>query len=469
MSLNIYIGKNKTGKSKKLKEIFDEDKEKTIFFESEIDPDVLIQKETNGTGKEAIVTPQNQLKKLINKLFEIEYTGKIEWANEIKKEYNESCEIVKNMISKLKEISKNDDFVEKEIVKSFQIKNQKEEEHYWNISPINDFLNWEFNKKTILDFSSGTKFYSMILIVINILKNLIEKNDDKLKNEIKNWKIIIDEPEKFCHPELISKIGSSIYDLSKIIEITIATHSPFLIESIVKKNEFDTDNSNNNIKYYYCYREKKQINEEQKEELNRIELKNLSSILKDENYRRQRIIISCLFSSNIIFYEGINDETFLYSLINKLDSEKHVSFFDTNDKKGVKACFNLLKELGLSEILNIALFYDKDNDKEEPVGAKYEIVQDKNLEEYFFGETYNQKRKAKKDKNENEKDKEFSFFKIKKENDEIAYLTKGDIDVKYDSILIYSTVDEIEDKLNYKKAEIKEWLFSKDDKNIKEK
>jgi predicted ATP-dependent endonuclease of OLD family len=44
-----------------------------------------------------------------------------------------------------------------------------------------------------------------------------------------NKEIIIDEPEKFLHEELQAKIASVLFDLSENVNITISTHSPYML------------------------------------------------------------------------------------------------------------------------------------------------------------------------------------------------------------------------------------------------
>ncbi|MGL5520199.1 MAG: TOPRIM nucleotidyl transferase/hydrolase domain-containing protein [Metamycoplasmataceae bacterium] len=437
MSLNIYIGKNKTGKTDKLKTILKENKEKTIFFEAEIDPNSLIEERPSDYD---IETPQSTLIKFINKLFEIKYSKRKQWKEETKIKYEDLYNKSKEITEQIKKLPKTNNFIDKDIVNSLQLR-EKETSYFWHILPIKSFLRWDryaVRHKTRYEkgeSSAGSKLYSIIEIVFNILKNLFINGDDHLKKEMKNWKIIIDEPEKFSHPELISQIGGSIYELSKLIDITIATHSPFLIEAIQKKIEFDENKVIGfKIKYHYFYNKKTKFKEK--------ELKNFSNILKKQNYRRKKIIINALFSSNLILYEGINDETFLYSLINKISNNKYISFCDCDGKKGVLKTFEILEDLGLSNILNIALFYDNDNDGKLPIKNNkiIHIIQDKNLEECFFGlEDPNKK----------------SCFKVKKRKYSIH---KEHLDVKWNYILKNSTVKNIKDVIDKKEKELKKWL-----------
>ncbi|MGL4183986.1 MAG: TOPRIM nucleotidyl transferase/hydrolase domain-containing protein [Metamycoplasmataceae bacterium] len=174
----------------------------------------------------------------------------------------------------------------------------------------------------------------------------------------------------------------------------------------------------------------------------------LQEQLKESNSRRRKIILESLFSSNVIFCEGLSDEIFLDDLIFNNMSEirdKHISIFDTNSKDEVKKCGEILHNLQLLNHINVHLFYDLDPNKKYPNGEKIVIPSlkstffDPDLEKTFYYED-----KTTKDK-----------FITKK-----GQKSKKNLSLKINDILNDSTIpkSDILQKIKYYKNEIKNWI-----------
>ena len=109
------------------------------------------------------------------------------------------------MILKINDNSNSDIYFEKDIVKNLKIKNIDEIETINEVDWLKTLdLNFSGDKKWYEKVSSGSSSYSLLILVFNFLV-FINKNNN-IEREIKNYRILIDEPEKFCHPELIHKI-----------------------------------------------------------------------------------------------------------------------------------------------------------------------------------------------------------------------------------------------------------------------
>ncbi|MGL4343192.1 MAG: TOPRIM nucleotidyl transferase/hydrolase domain-containing protein [Metamycoplasmataceae bacterium] len=384
MSLKIYIGKNKTGKSKELESVnndfIKQENNLVLYLPAELDLEEYITKENLGTTAKPIISPQVKVINFINEIYK--YCIEIKLEEKQIKEIKKNEEFLENITNDLKNENENDIFFERETLNFFKLKSFDEKK------PLNYIFNpleiIKLKSEQIKNASSGTKFYSLLKMLCDFLK-ILDKYPDFKKEQIKikNFKIILDEPEKFCHPELIDKIANQIYDLSLIFDIVIATHSNLLVEKIFKKQSFFERNED--IEYIYFYKEK--------EKFKKLNL-NLFNELIDANSRRISLIIKCLFSSNVILVEGLADELFLNDILFEINSSSYITIIDTNDRIGVEKCKEILVHLGLSKIINILIFYDLDD--KDPINIKdnpeiTSIIQNKNIEIEFFGKEISKK------------------------------------------------------------------------------
>ncbi|MBO6042720.1 AAA family ATPase [bacterium] len=174
--------------------------------------------------------------------------------------------------------------------------------------------------------------------VLAVLKNNL--NNQKTKKVI----LLIDEPEKFLHPTLISILGKILCQLyyEHNISLILTTHSPILLKSIVENSRYLKQKSSKSSKKEENITNNS-TNIKEKDSTNK-EYPNIILFKKDitdteEPYRQSNIdlfkkdnekfellqpalshIINSLFAEKIILVEGIRDEAFvniLIDLINK--------------------------------------------------------------------------------------------------------------------------------------------------------
>lgn len=213
-----------------------------------------------------------------------------------------------------------------------------------------------------------------------------------LKNKkFKDKTIVFDQIENSSHPELVEKNANYIFELSKKINIIVITHSPIFLQKIFKRhiNDIQTNNFSNDkndvhkIVYKYFYKKN--------DKFLSLELSNIKIKKMFEKFQNREInnLTRILFSQNIFLIEGINDENIIYDYIN--NNHKYNDFFysliDCGSKSKIKKMYNILSDLKLTKILNICLFYDKDEDgKIEQLKDDnyFEIINEPNLEELLF-------------------------------------------------------------------------------------
>ena len=247
-----------------------------------------------GTQKSPSILSQliNFIQELINS------QGKFKYKIEEDKQY----ERVKEIWDEIKNKNTYDDIHnhKKRIIDSNLIK--LEEEKDLSLFNIND-------EKTLgNNISTGDKFYTLMLLLNDVLtvlkKNL---NNQKTKKVI----LLIDEPEKFLHPTLISILGKILCQLyyEHNISLILTTHSPILLKSIVE-----------NSRYLKQKSPKSSINEEDstnKEYPNIIQFKKDITDTEEPSYRQSNID---LFKKDHEKFELIQSD--LNYVINSLFAEK---------------------------------------------------------------------------------------------------------------------------------------------------
>lgn len=361
--LKIYIGKNKSGKSSFLKN-GSENKKNVLYFPAEIDVNELM-KPYLGTQKKPIYGPQQIFLDFINELYGAISKTRIS---------NKELEKIKNGIEQYNSIkqkinSKNDPYWEKDLLDIIKINEPTKA-----ISDIYHFLSLEKIKNMDLA-SSGSKHYSLLKIIYELIKeySLI----DVVKNKLGDFSLKFDEPEKFCHPELISKIADIIFEISKIIKVEVVTHSSVFLNKILKHDLLMEENY---VEYSYFYQ-----TEEYLDNFKPIVL-NLKNILKNENSRSINLIVQSLFSSNLILVEGLIDEIFINSIYESKFMDEYLTIIDCTGIKNVKKIAKKLIDLGITEHINICAFYDRDGDANLNIDKTkiYEIIMEPDLEGHFF-------------------------------------------------------------------------------------
>ena len=148
---------------------------------------------------------------------------------------------------------------------------------------------------------SGKNNYSLIKILGSLLK-YAKQNNIKIDNKFSDFYLIIDEPEKFCHPNLIKKVGIFLNEISNYINVILTTHSPLFLS-------------------YYVNNEKTNIFFHNGEEFKNFKI---SMILKKLKFNTDKLIyrvlnnkslrinfFDTLFSPNVLLLEDETTNSFL--------------------------------------------------------------------------------------------------------------------------------------------------------------
>jgi len=111
-----------------------------------------------------------------------------------------------------------EDFIEKDLIKQFI---------YYDLEKLEYIMDYGKFVEIINILSSGQSI--LILIITEIIANI---RYDSL--------LIYDEPETHLHPNAISQLINTIYELSRIFQsyCIIATHSPIIVQELLSKNVY---------------------------------------------------------------------------------------------------------------------------------------------------------------------------------------------------------------------------------------
>lgn len=378
MSLEIIIGKNKTGKTIYLDQYKNNDpieseyKNKefvTLFLPAELDFEGVL-KGNWGTSKKEFLPPHVKIINFLNKIvIGNNYKFKLD-ENEYKK-LKENQNNFSKFIDLLKE--DNDPFFENIIKDNLEINNLSINEFDYAI----DLFNFKEQKRNDISGSSGSLNFSLIKIIYKmILDKKFEINEKFI--------LIIDEIEKFLHPELVFKVANMIVKISEKIKVILTTHSPIFLERIfyIHKNSIKK-NDNLEIKYLLKYK----YGNENIEEINNY---SITKILKEKNYRFLTNLSHALFSSKIFLIEGLIDNTLINDIISVLDlDDVHYTVIDCGSKYEIEKMYKALSELNIIKHYKICLFYDvdkKDRRKKFKINNAnvVSITFDPNIEESLF-------------------------------------------------------------------------------------
>ena len=222
MSLEIVFGKNKTGKTKYLKDTYNSIEPNTLFIEAEIDFDDVLKGKCGGTGKNVIFSPHKKIIDFLNQIIGSSFKVKVVDDDEYQK-FFQFKNIIDSFSQKLKEIT--DDFFEDSFKNSFKTCDLKGEfEHKI------DLIEFSNEKR---DGSSGSLSYSLIKLLYEMIL------DEKIQIKCDFFTLVIDEIEKFLHPELIFKIANMIVKVSEKLNVIVTTHSPLFLERILDREGLD--------------------------------------------------------------------------------------------------------------------------------------------------------------------------------------------------------------------------------------
>lgn len=444
MSLEIIIGKNKTGKTEFIKNKYNNAKDdKVLFVPAEIDFDGALTGNW-GTKTKEFLPPHAKIINFLNKIIiGNKYTKKLsdeefEKLKDIKNSFDEFVDEVKKDTSK-------DSFFEncfKDNLKTNDLKNELEFEY--------NLLKFDPIKRDEKSGSSGSLNYSLIRILYEIVFN-------KNFNVDSSYKLVIDEIEKFLHPELIFKICNMITKISETIDVIVTTHSPIFLERIFnihKRNLKNKLNSKITYRIKYEYGDDKIID---------IDNDKIEKILINENYRFISNLSRTLFSSKIFLVEGLIDNTLINDIIssdNNLCNE-HFTIIDCNNKMGVESHYKCMSELNIINYFKLCLFYDLDrgeNKKEIDIKEKdsnvISIINDPDLEETFFEVEKNSKNDSEKITGIKIKDNIIIKIKSFKKEENFCFTVDW---IKENST---KKPEELEERINDLKEKIKDFLQS---------
>lgn len=323
-TISCLVGKNATGKTLTLNDIFKQIKDDKNFN------CVFFRGETTFQDELSIKQNGEQLLSDIKKFIETILCLKIE----IKQ--NDILDKLKNIENELHEIGQteyDDEYFVEDIMKSFSLDQEKQEKSFYLTPKI------KVNKLTA-KFSSGQGMYTLLRFCGEILKKFSNKNEKKNV-------LIVDEPEKFCHRTLIKKIFNILYSLSEFTNffIIFSTHSPYLLNEFIKRQ---TQTQNGRMNLYFHNKKGDEIT------IKRVNL----DIFDDLNRRHKEIVVSSLFDENIFLVEGLKDFEFVNCIIEN-DEElkgKYFNVYDCTSKSEVKKIADKLDSINVKSFS----FFDKD-------------------------------------------------------------------------------------------------------------
>lgn len=373
MSLEIVFGKNKTGKTEYLKSTYKRENSNVLFIEAEIDFNDVLKGNWGGTGKNAIFSPHKKIIDFLNTIVGKSFKVKAIDDKEYKKFVQSKNDI--DLFSQ-KLVETDDDFFEDCFKNSFKTCNLEDEFEYKF-----DLIEFSSEKR---NGSSGSLSYSLIKLLYEMILY------EKIKIET-NFTLVIDEIEKFLHPELIFKVANMIVKVSEKINVVVTTHSPLFLERIfyIHKNKIVNKNDCD-IKYSLKY--SSYIKNSDNNEIFTFDTNEITKILKEKNYRTISNLSYFLFSSKCFFVEGFIDNSIINDIIFIKNIDKPYTIIDCNDKGQVKVMLEIIRSLSIIPYYHVCLFYDSDSNKN---GEKIliedseknnvcSIVNDPDIEESMF-------------------------------------------------------------------------------------
>lgn len=384
MSLEVIFGKNKTGKTRYLEGVYNSRDPNVLFIEAEIDFDGVLKGNCGGMGKNAIFSPHKKIIDFLNQIIGKTFKVKVVDCEDYQKlvQFKNSIDSFSQKLSET-----DDDFFEDCFKNSFKTCNLKDEFDY-------EFDLIEFNNEK-RNGSSGSLSYSLIKLLYEMIL------DDKIQIE-GNFTLVIDEIEKFLHPELIFKIANMIVKVSEKLDVVVTTHSPLFLERIfyIHKNKI-VNKKDYDIKYSLKY--SGGIKNSNNNEIFRFDTNEITEILKTKNYRTISNLSYFLFSSKCFFVEGLIDNSIINDIICMNNIDKPYTIIDCGDKGQVEVMLKIIRSLSIIPYYQVCLFYDSDSNKNPKLIAinddeknnVYSIVNDPDIEESMFNVIKDQSKQTK--------------------------------------------------------------------------
>lgn len=374
MSLEVIFGKNKTGKTVYLNNNYNSKNPNVLFIEAEIDFDSVLKGNWGGTGKNAIFSPHKKIIDFLNQIIGKSFKVKVVDDEDYQK-FVQFKNSIDSFSQKLKEIT--DDFFEDSFKNSFKTCDLKGEfEHKI------DLIEFSNEKR---DGSSGSLSYSLIKLLYEMIL------DEKIQIECDFFTLVIDEIEKFLHPELIFKIANMIVKVSEKLNVIVTTHSPLFLERIfyIHKNRI-VNKKDCDIKYSLKY--SNNIKNSNNNEIFSFDTNEITKILKIKNYRTISNLSYFLFSSKCFLVEGLIDNSIINDVIFMNNIDKPYTIIDCGDKGQIGTMLNIIRSLSIIPYYQVCLFYDSDSNKngklilinDDEKNNVYSIVNDPDIEESMF-------------------------------------------------------------------------------------
>lgn len=330
---------------------------------------------------------------------------------------------------------------------------------YIKVKKVSDEIEFQYNfleegkiKISDMEVSSGSINYSLIKFLFEFLGS--EDFFDS-KNNDEKFTLVVDEIEKFSHPEMIYKLTDMIVKISRKIDIVVTTHSPIFLERIfyinkqlLKKGKLLDEQFKYTLKF------------SKEDEVFNIEDKNINEVIQNLNFRELKNLSNLLFSNKIFLLEGLNDNDFLENIIQSDDvfNGVYYTIIDCEGKKNIKKFYDITKKLGIIQKINICLFYDQDQNSEENLikikdefkNNTIDIVFCPDIESTFFEIEEVCSLNGEKGK----KNIKFQNTKLLKDN-------AKNLDMSYDWIIENTTLpkSKVQEKFNDIKKEIKSFLL----------
>ncbi|QZX49400.1 TOPRIM nucleotidyl transferase/hydrolase domain-containing protein [Mycoplasma sp. E35C] len=391
MKLEIIIGKNKTGKTFYLKNKYPDEKAKTttkratkakgddasevnndiqetkkkvLYIPAEIDYESIYKKGALEGGKNAPLSPQAKMIEFLKD--QVTFQGELQLKEDEKQKIISMAKSLEIFKEKLEYLTEEDCYLEKMVNEMIHLNDYEKIQQQFSL--LSDA------KVDKIEGSSGSMNYSLLRIIKELL------SDDTIPLN-KDWILVIDEIEKFCHPELIYKIAHLVFEVAKQIDVVITTHSPIFLERIFylhKNYLFSENNDQLEISYKimkpYWIEEIKKAKQDSKPEVNIlnsesepwIELgftKSFLDMIVSWNYKELSDVAKILFSDKVFLVEGINDNDFINSLIlSQGFIDKYATIIICGSKTSVKKMYKRMSNLKINTICKFFVIFDKDND-----------------------------------------------------------------------------------------------------------
>ncbi len=351
----IYIGSNGSGKSREIeicrKEIQPKNEQNVIFIPTEqLFKDEVEKEKTTGKGNFIY-----QIKLLIQEVF-----GKI------------SCFDYEISQKTLDEIAGRAKF-KKEINDFFT--NISVNDNDYILTPKNlleDKLN--FNTLNInlscYDTPSGKNNYSLIKLLSEIL---IKAKNNKIKlNGMEKYYLLIDEPEKFCHPQLIKKLATYLKIIAKNINVILTTHSPLFLSYYIDEEKtnvilLDSNSKNDGFRIIDVV-----------ENLKRLGIQKTETSIKIMNNKIHRIpLFENLFSNKILLVEDISTKFFIEYILEDANNFDY-NVFVCHGVNYIWHFNEILSEMGIIKE-NINYIVDLDGEIKGKTQLEYDKLEEDNF------------------------------------------------------------------------------------------